>query len=190
MAFVALLDANVLYPQYLRDIYLRLSQAGLFQVRWSEEILNEMSRNAKEQVGSERAHQIDHTVAMMKHHFRDAMVTGYDHLIPSMTNDEKDRHVLAAAIVGRADVIVTNNVRHFPESSCAPYNIDVQEADQFLCYQWDVEDPDDVVAVLEHWAAQLESPPYTLPDLLQKMLSKQVPNFGQTVLDYLEARAR
>jgi predicted nucleic acid-binding protein len=187
LAFVALLDANVLYPLYLRDIYLRLCQAGLFQVRWSEEILNEMSRHAKEQVGPDRAHQIDRTIAMMKHHFRDAMVTGYEHLIPSMTNNEKDQHVLAAAIVGRADVIVTNNVRHFPEASCAPYNIDVQRADQFLCYQWDVEDPDDVVAVLEHWAARLDSPPYTLPDLLEKVLSKQVPNFSQTVLDYLDA---
>ena len=146
-----------------------------------------MSRNAKERVGLDRAHQIDRTIAMMKHHFPDAMVTDYEPLIPSMTNNEKDRHVLAAAIVGRADVIVTNNVRHFPEASCAPYNIDVQKADQFLCYQWDVEDPDDVVAILGHWAAQLNSPPYTLQDLLEKVLSKQVPDFSQTVLDYLDA---
>lgn len=76
MAFVALLDANVLYPQYLRDIYLRLCQAGLFQVLWSEEILDEMSRNAKQRVGPDRAHQIDHTISMMKKHFPDAMVSG------------------------------------------------------------------------------------------------------------------
>lgn len=185
MAFIALLDANVLYPQYLRDIYLRLSQAGLFQVRWSEEILDEMSRNAKEQVGPDRAHQIDRTVAMMKRHFSDAMVTGYEHLLPAMTNNKKDRHVLAAAIVGRVDVIVTNNVKHFPVASRASYDIDVQRADQFLCYQWDVGDPDDVVGVLEHWAHQLDEPSYTTQDLLQRVLSKQVPNFSQTVLDYL-----
>lgn len=187
MTFVALLDANVLYPQYLRDIYLRLCQAGLFQVRWSEQILDEMSRNAKKQVGPERIHQIDRTIIVMKQHFPDAMVSGYENLIPSLTNDEKDRHVLAAAIVGRADVIVTNNTKHFPRESCAPYNISVQGADQFLCYQWDVEDPDDVVGVLEHWARQLDHPPYTLRDLLQKVLSKQVPCFSQTVLDHVNA---
>jgi hypothetical protein len=63
----------------------------------------------------------------------------------------------------------------------------VQGADQFLCYQWDVEDPDDVVGVLEHWARQLGHPPYTLRDLLQKVLSKQVPCFSQTVLDHIDA---
>lgn len=185
MAFVALLDANVLYPQYLRDIYLRLCQAGLFQVRWSEEIPDEMSRNAKKRVGPDRAHHMDRTVAKMRQHFPEAMVTGYENLIPSLTNDEKDRHVLAAAIVGRADVIVTNNAKDFPEESCAPYNIDVQGADQFLCYQWDVEDPDDVVAVLEHWARQLNNPPLTPEDLLRQVLSKQVPRFSQTALDYI-----
>lgn len=123
----------------------------------------------------------------MRRHFPDARVSGYESLIPSLTNDGKDRHVLAAAIVGRADVIVTNNIKDFPEESCAPYNIDVQGADQFLCYQWDVEDPDDVVAVLDHWTRQLNDPPFTLEDLLRQVLSKQVPDFSQTVLNYLEA---
>lgn len=95
--------------------------------------------------------------------------------------------MLAAAIVGRADAIVTNNSRHFPKESCAPYDISVQEADEFLCYQWDVEDPDDVVRVLEHWAQQFNHPPNTLQDLLQQVLNKQVPRFSQTVLDHINA---
>jgi predicted nucleic acid-binding protein len=185
LAFTALLDANVLYPQYLRDIYLRLCQAGLFRVLWSEEILDEMSRNVKKHVSEQQASQIDRTVLMMKRHFPEAMVTNYEPLIPSMTNDAKDRHVLAAAIVGRADVIVTNNEKHFPSSSCEPYNIDVQSADQFLCYQWDVEDPVAVISILEHWASVLENPPYTLEDLLRQVLSNQVPEFSNLVLDHL-----
>lgn len=45
MAFVALLDANVLYPAYLRDALLRLAEAEVYQVRWSRQILDEMARN-------------------------------------------------------------------------------------------------------------------------------------------------
>jgi glutathione S-transferase len=45
LAFVALLDANVLYPAYLRDALLRLAEAEIYQVRWSRQILDEMARN-------------------------------------------------------------------------------------------------------------------------------------------------
>lgn len=42
---VALLDANVLYPARLRDLLLRLNVAGMYQARWSEQILDECFRN-------------------------------------------------------------------------------------------------------------------------------------------------
>jgi hypothetical protein len=60
-------------------------------------------------------------VRTMERAFPDAMVAGHEALIPSMANDPKDRHVLAAAVRGRADVIVTSNVRDFPPAACEPY---------------------------------------------------------------------
>ncbi len=59
---------------------------------------------------------------------QDAVVTGYEALIatPLMLPDPDDRHVLAAAIVGRADVIVTRNLRDFPDAALAPYAIEAQ----------------------------------------------------------------
>ena len=70
----------------------------------------------------------------MDSHTRDCLVTGYEALIPSVElPDPDDRHVLAAAIIGRCDVIVTQNVKDFPEISLAPYAIDVQHPDEFLC---------------------------------------------------------
>lgn len=51
-----------------------------------------------------------------------------------MRNHEGDRHVLAAAIVGKADVIVTDNVTHFPASICGELDLEVQTADQFLMH--------------------------------------------------------
>jgi hypothetical protein len=54
--------------------------------------------------------------------FEDACVTGYAELIPSMTNDAKDRHVLAAAVRTGAHAILTEKVKHFPAESVEPYN--------------------------------------------------------------------
>ena len=105
-----------------------------------------------------------------------------------MTNDPKDRHVLAAAIRGRADVIVTSNVRDFPPEACEPYDVDVQTPDEFLRYQWEIGDPDYLLGVLEEWASVLRSPPLTLEELLEK-LSSAAPNFSETVLAFSRERA-
>lgn len=76
--------------------------------------------------------------SVMEDAFPDAMVPreAYDHLILAMTNDPKDRHVLAAAVAARADVIVTFNVTDFPAAACRPYGIDVQHPDTFLVHQF------------------------------------------------------
>ena len=57
-------------------------------------------------------------MSQMTRAFPDAAVTGHESLIEAMTNDTADRHVLAAAITVGADVIVTDNVRHFPATAC------------------------------------------------------------------------
>jgi predicted nucleic acid-binding protein len=59
-------------------------------------------------------------VGELKSYFEDAWVEGYEALIPSMANDPKDRHVLAAAVRCGADVIVTFNLQHFPEEALDP----------------------------------------------------------------------
>ncbi len=72
----------------------------------------------------------------MEEAFPEAMVPrqAYERLIPAMANNSKDRHVLAAAVAGRADVIVTFNVSDFPAEACGPYGIDVQDPDTFLVH--------------------------------------------------------
>jgi predicted nucleic acid-binding protein len=188
LAFVALLDANVLYPAYLRDALLRLAEAEVYQVRWSRQILDEMSRNVLENNPSLSEENMERLVRAMERAFPEAMVTGHEPLIPSMINDTKDRHVLAAAIRGRADVIVTSNVRDFPPEACEPYDVDVQTPDEFLSYQWEIEDPDYLLGVLENWASALRSPPLALEELLEK-LSSTTPNFSETVLAFSRERA-
>jgi hypothetical protein len=70
----------------------------------------------------------------MNEMFPDALIqrNRYEKLIDSMTNDPKDRHVLAAAVAADADVLVTNNGEHFPRESVEAYNIEVQSPDEFV----------------------------------------------------------
>jgi predicted nucleic acid-binding protein len=112
----AVLDACVLYPIGLRDTLLNLAEAGCYRVLWTEEILTETSRNIVEDTPGLTAEHLDKTFAAMRRAFPEAMVEGYEHLVDSMTNDPKDRHVLAAAVAAEADVIVTLNTRPLPSA--------------------------------------------------------------------------
>lgn len=186
MAFVALLDANVLYPAWLRDALLSVAETEVFQVRWSEQILDEAARNIKANRPDIDPAVIDQTFEDARQSFDDAMVTGHEALEAVMSNHPKDRHVLAAAIVGRADVIVTENLAHFPTVALDPYGIDVQHPDEFLCNQWEL-DEEAMAEAIERWREGLLYPPLTLEQLLRK-LERHVPDFCQVVRDSVQGQ--
>lgn len=135
--FVVIIDANLLYPFTLRDTLLRAAARGFFQLRWSHEILDEMERNLVEHavMPADKAARLR---AIMEAHFPEAEVSGYELLTPVMPNDEKDRHVVAAAVKGGAQVIATANLRHFAE---LPEGIEAQGPDAFLCNLFDLDPP-------------------------------------------------
>src|SRR3954447_8506311 len=95
--FIVVVDANVLFPLTLRDTVLRAAAAGFYQLRWSAEILDEMERNlvSTNTMATDKAARLR---ATMERYFPDAEVTGYEPLVAGLTNDEKDRHVVAAAV--------------------------------------------------------------------------------------------
>ena len=100
-------------PLSTRDLLLRGAERYLYEVRWSVKIIEEVHRNLVEDQRC-TGEQARHLVSQMMEAFPEANVTENDTLTEAMTNDEADRHVLAAAITVGADVIVTDNVRHFP----------------------------------------------------------------------------
>lgn len=176
MAFLAVVDACALYPFHLRDTLLRLADRELYDVRWSAEILGEMSRNliknhGMSTEGTQRL--VDHMQAF----FPEAMVPAeaIGHLIPVMTNDEKDRHVLAAAQACGAEAVITSNVKHFPETATAPLGIDAIHPDDFLQTLFAI-DPGLVNLVLEEQAADLVDPPFTVEEILDALL-REAPEF-------------
>lgn len=93
------------------------------------------------------------------------MVTGYESLIDGMTNDPKDRHVLAAAVRANAEVVVTFSLRDFPEPALKPYDIVAVHPDDFLLDQLDLY-PGLTVDVLECQAASYRREPTTIAGLL------------------------
>lgn len=137
MAFPALLDTCVLFPQYLTDTLLTQASAGTFRPLWSRGILDELGRALSRETEMTEE-QVSHRLDRMRSAFPDAEVTGYEHLIDGMTCDEKDRHVLAAAVRANAEVLVTANLKDFPESSVKSFDLTVVSPDDFLLDQLDL----------------------------------------------------
>lgn len=86
MSFPAFFDTNVLYGALINDFILELADRGLFRPLWSKDVLAGLSKNLV--ANGEDPHLVGKRVATMEHYFADAMVTGYDDLVSTMTNDE------------------------------------------------------------------------------------------------------
>lgn len=111
---IVVLDANVLYPPSLRDLLLTLAALGAFDVRWSDEILDEVARNVlADNPEVDPGKFVEHTIGSMRRAFPDALVPVDDDLIDRLDNDPKDRHVAATALSCEAQAIVTINVADF-----------------------------------------------------------------------------
>lgn len=182
MAFPALLDTCVLYPAYLCDTLLRLAEAEAYRPLWSNDILTELRRNVIE--AGIRYERVDRRIAHMTRSFPDAMVTGYETLMDGMTNDPKDRHVLAAAVRANAEVVVTFNVRDFPEQALKPYDILAVHPDDFLLDQLDLY-PGLTIDVLEQQAASYRREPTTIAGLLPLLKRTGLPQFTADIRRHL-----
>ena len=172
--FVTVLDTCVLAPMSVVDTLLRLAEEPAFYIpKWSEHIFQELLATLTEKFGYSEE-QVERRTRAMKSAFPDAMVFGYEDLIASMTNHPEDRHVLAAAVKCGAHSIVSDNVRHFPPESLAPYGLECLTADRFIEHQYHL-DPDAFIGVL---AEQAEDIGWTLPQLI----SRHVPSLSKLII--------
>jgi|SRR5580704_5425709 hypothetical protein len=78
MAFTVVYDANVLYPNTLRDLLIRISQAGLVQAKWTDEILDEMLRALSRNRPDIPPYKLDRLRQLMNEAVRDCLVSGYE----------------------------------------------------------------------------------------------------------------
>ena len=131
--YTALLDANVLVPIRLTDLLVQLAVDDLFRAKWTNDIHREWMKTVRRLYPDMGAESVERRRDQMDAETRNALVDGYDMIIDSLDlPDENDRHVLAAAIVGRCDVIVTYNLKDFPSDELSKYGIESQHPDVFL----------------------------------------------------------
>ncbi|MEK7996863.1 MAG: PIN domain-containing protein [Planctomycetota bacterium] len=129
---LVVLDACVLANFSLCDTLLRVAEPPrLYEPKWSEDIIRETTRTLESKLGWPSS-LTAHLEAELRAHFSEAWISGYESLIPRMTNDEKDRHVLAAAVHGGAPIIVTFNLRHFRPDHLEPWGIHALHPQSFL----------------------------------------------------------
>lgn len=168
------LDANVLFPASLRDLLLRCAEKGMYRLQISHQIWDEVVRNlvATERMTPEQAVRLDGAIQPFLKRIN-ALVTNYEHLIPAMTNDPGDRHVLAVAVQAHAQTIVTFNLKHYPANALAPHGTVAEHPDAFLTHLFNMQ-PATVVQIARDQAADLKNPPLSLSDVLDT-LAQHVP---------------
>lgn len=174
-SFTAFYDANVLYPAPLRDFLMYLALTGVYRARWSAQVHEEWKRNLLLNRPDLARAQLDRTSSLMDLAVPGGLVTDYEALIEGLQlPDVDDRHVLAAAIKCNASVIVTFNLKDFPEQILAPLNIEPLHPDDFIADIWDL----DQAAVLEAAQRQrrsLKNPPHSASDYLDRLLQQRLP---------------
>jgi predicted nucleic acid-binding protein len=131
---VVLADANILFSRTLRDYVLYAADEGAIEVHWSREILAEMSRNLRENLGLSHD-STSRLEQLMNDYIEYALIEvdpGHLATVGTVDMDAKDRHVLAAALSADADILLTDNTKDFPAQWMAERGIELLTAGQLL----------------------------------------------------------
>ena len=167
--FTAFLDASVLYPAPLRDLLLELAVSDLYRAKWSNAVHTEWTNALLRKRPDLTRERLERTRHLMNTHVRDALVVDFEDLIDVLKlPDPDDRHVLAAAIKGRADLIVTANLKDFPADVLTRWGIEAQHPDEFLTHQFHLSQPVFLKAA-KTVRLRLENPPKSVGEYLDTL---------------------
>jgi hypothetical protein len=170
--FTVLYDACVFYPAPLRDLLLELATTGLFRAKWSEKIQDEWIENLRHNRPDLDPARLEITKKNANRAVPDSLVEGYEKLIEGLhLPDANDRHVLAAAIHSKAQVIVTYNLKDFPKEHLSPFDIEPQHPDIFLRHLIDLS-PHQFLDAVKTIRGRLKKPPISAADYLDRLLNQ------------------
>ena len=160
--YTVLLDANVLYSVAISDALMEVAATGIYAAKWSKAIDDEWVRNLAK--NKKRAEADFHTRRDSMHDACpdwEVPEEGWRLIEPCLSlPDVNDRHVLAAAVAGHADSIVTINIKDFPSSILDPLGITALHPDEFLLQQLQLE-PLVVLPAFKAMRARLKNPAFT-----------------------------
>jgi len=163
----AFLDANVLYPAPLRDLLIHLSLVDVVKLKWSDEVHDEWIKNLLANRPDISEKQLARTRKLMNDAVEDCLVTGYETRIETLDlPDSNDRHVLAAAITAKADILVSENAKDFPSDILSSFEIKLLSADEFIMRLAE-ENLDLVLAAFKRQRKSLKHPPLNPQEFIQ-----------------------
>ncbi|MDJ0827201.1 MAG: PIN domain-containing protein [Rhodobacter sp.] len=176
----ALLDACVLYPTVMREVLLAVAGQGLFTPLWSDRILEEWARAARK-LGPEGETLARGDIALIRAAWPNATIPRAPGIEARLwLPDQHDIHVLASAIAGSAEVLLTVNAQDFPQNALAAEGLVRRDPDRFLWQLWS-EHPDrvaDAVARVQATAERLSGEAQPLRKLLKKA---RLPRLGKAL---------
>lgn len=162
--FTAVLDANVLFGALKRLTVLTLAETGFYRARFSSTILDEFERNLADKKGcKERA---SHHRNGIEQNFEECIVEDFEPLMDRLElPDPSDNHVLACAIKTKASVIVTDNVKDFPNNQLKAWEIEARDADTFVADVLDLQ-PNRTIPPLGEMRMHFKNPETTAEKLI------------------------
>jgi predicted nucleic acid-binding protein len=185
--YTALLDACVLYPMAMADALMSLATAGLFAAKWTTRIETEWIRSLEENRPDLQG-RLDYRREQMREAVPDWEVDEQAWTICARgleLPDPDDVHVLAAALAGHADCIVTANLKDFPAEVVAQLGIEVIHPDQFIVAQWDL-DQLVAVAAFKRMRARWKKPQASAEDFAAAMERGGLPATAQRLREAAE----
>lgn len=179
--FTAFFDANVFYGARLRSLVLFVAQTKLFRARWSDSVHDEWIRTLLKNRPDLQPEDLDRTRSLMNAAVPDCLVTGYEPLMRGIElPDPDDRHVVAAALMTRANVIVTFNQKDFPSGVMEQFRLHTKHPDDFLLDVFSLSPPDVSEMILEDFH-HYRSPPLAFADYLSSLARAGVPELAKTL---------
>jgi len=183
---VAVYDANVLFSASLRDFVVWLGIERACHPIWTETIHSEWMENVLLKRSETQRSKLERTRDLMNSNLSSALVTNYESLIPTLTlPDENDRHVLAAAIRGEANHIVTFNLKDFPPNILGQYEIAAIHPDDFVIALLEA-NPETVLKAANQHRASLKKRPKSPEEYLLKMASDGLRNTAEKLRTFVE----
>ena len=183
--YTVILDACVLYPAPLRSYLMYLAQTGLYRARWTNQIHEEWIRNLLKNRPELDSEKLNRTRKLMNASASDCLVEGYEQFVEVIElPDLDDRHVVAAAIKGQAEGIITFNLKDFPKPILGPLGLSAIHPDEFLSDMFEL-NPGAVIQAAQNHRAALKSPSMSAEEFLACLQRQKLPNFVSGLRQYL-----
>ncbi|MEN9870765.1 MAG: hypothetical protein RLZZ171_1753 [Cyanobacteriota bacterium] len=182
--FTVVYDACILYPNTLRDLLMELAVRDLYRAKWTDEIHDEWIKNLNKNKPDLSLENLYRVRDLMNENVRDCLVTDYQWLIKNLElPDPNDRHVLAAAIKAKAEVIVTSNYKDFPKLELNKYGIEAQHQDTFITNLIDLH-PVQVIEAVEKCHQRRKKPPCSFEEYLMRLQKQELPNTVSMIKEF------